>query len=254
METGSTVGEVARVAGVTVRTLHHWDAVGLLRPSGRSAGGYRVYDGDDLARLQRVLAYRELGFGLEETAALLDDPEVDELEQLRRQRALLVEQRERLGRIITTIETTMEARTMGIRLTPAEMLEVFGGDPTEHAAEAEERWGDTDAHRESAKRTSTYTKADWQRYRAGSDDLVARMAEALRAGVAADSVEAMDLAEEHRRQIEAWFYACGAEMHRGLGDMYVADERFAASYEPHAAGLTRWLRDAIHANADRQDG
>jgi MerR family transcriptional regulator, thiopeptide resistance regulator len=202
---GYTVGEVARLAGVTVRTLHHYDQIGLLQPSARSSSGYRRYNRDDLARLQRILAYRELGFSLEETTKLLDDPAVDELEQLRQQHALMAERRGRLENIITAIEKTMEARRVGIRLTPQEMLEVFQGfDPTQYAEEAEQRWGESDAYRESARRTSAYTKEDWLRIRAEADDVSSQFASAFSGGVAADSDEAMEVAEEHRQHISRW--------------------------------------------------
>jgi MerR family transcriptional regulator, thiopeptide resistance regulator len=247
-----TVGEVARLAGVTVRTLHHYDEIGLLHPSTRSGAGYRRYSAQDLARLQRILAYRELGFSLEETTKLLDDPSVDELEQLRQQHALMAGRRSRLENIITAIEKTMEARRVGIQLTPQEMLEVFQGfDPTQYTEEAESRWGDSDAYRESVRRTSSYTKDDWLRIKAEADDLSTRLAAALTRTLPPDSPEAMDLAEEHRQQITRWFYECSYDVHRGLADLYVADERFAANYERYAAGLTQFLHDAIHANAAR---
>jgi MerR family transcriptional regulator, thiopeptide resistance regulator len=251
-DNGYTVGEVARLAGVTVRTLHHYDEIGLLHPSTRSSAGYRRYSPDDLARLQRILAYRELGFSLEETTKLLDDPGVDELEQLRQQHALMADRRSRLEDIITAIEKTMEARRVGIRLTPQEMLEVFQGfDPTQYTEEAEQRWGDSDTYRESVRRTSSYTKDDWLRIKAEADDLCSRLTAAFTRAVAPDSVEAMDLAEEHRQQITRWFYECSFDVHRGLADLYVADERFAANYERYAPGLTQFLHDAIRANAAR---
>jgi DNA-binding transcriptional MerR regulator len=148
-----TVGQVAAAAGVTVRTLHHWEQVGLLVPSGRTAAGYRVYGTDDLSRLQRVLAYRELGFRLDEIGPLLDD-DTDVADELRRQARLLRDQGARLLRMAAAIETNLEARRMGIELEPHEMLEVFGEqDPTQYAAEAEQRWGDTEAYRQSQQRS-----------------------------------------------------------------------------------------------------
>jgi hypothetical protein len=120
-----------------------------------------------------------------------------------------------------------------------------------YADEARERWGDTDAHRQSQERTAHYTDRDWQEIKAAGADLSARLATALRDGVAADSPAAMDLAEEHRQQITRHYYDCGYDMHRGLADMYVADPRFTATYEAVAPGLAQYLRDAIHANAAR---
>ncbi|HEV2088217.1 MAG TPA: MerR family transcriptional regulator [Cryptosporangiaceae bacterium] len=245
-----TVGQVAALAGVTVRTLHHYDAIGLLSPSGRTYAGYRRYDDADLERLQQILYYRELGFPLEEIATLLDDPRADAAAHLRRQHELLTVRMKRLQEMVTAIEFAMEAHKVGISLTPEERFEVFGGfDPDEHAEEAAERWGDTDAYRESARRASRYTKADWQRFKAESEAWAARLAELMRSGTPADSPEAMDLAEEHRQQISQWFYECGYEIHTGLADMYVEDPRFTAHYERLEPGMAAYLNEAIHANA-----
>ena len=250
--TGYSVGEVSRLASLTVRTLHHYDEIGLLRPSARTASGYRLYAPADLDRLQRVLCYRELGFGLDEIAAILDDRSVDPLDHLRRQHALLTGRIEVLRRMVAAIEKTMEARTMGIELDPQELFEVFGDtDPAAHRAEAEERWSGTDAWKESRRRTSAYTKDDWKRVTEEQRRIQRGLAAALHAGAPADGVVAMELAEEHRRHIERWFYPCGHRTHRGLGDLYVDDRRFAANYEELAAGLAVYVRDAIHANAAR---
>ena len=120
-----------------------------------------------------------------------------------------------------------------------------------YADEARERWGDTEAYRQSQERTARYTERDWAEIKAESAALSERLAAALGEGVAADSPAAMDLAEEHRQQITRRFYDCGYDVHRGLGDMYVADARFTATYDAVRPGLARYLRDAIHANADR---
>jgi len=120
-----------------------------------------------------------------------------------------------------------------------------------YAEEARERWGQTPAYRQSEQRTAGYTERDWTEIKAESAALNERLAAALRDGVAADSPTAMDLAEEHRQQIHRRFYDCGYDMHRGLADMYVADDRFTATYDAVRPGLARYLRDAIHANADR---
>jgi DNA-binding transcriptional MerR regulator len=250
--TGHSVGEVSRLAGVTVRTLHHYDEIGLLRPSERTASGYRLYAPADLDRLQRVLCYRELGFGLDEITTILDEPSADPLDHLRRQHGLLTDRIEQLRRMVAAIEKTMEARKMGIRLDPQELFEVFGDvDPTAHQEEAEGRWGDSGAWRESQRRTAAYTKDDWKRVTEELRHGQQGFADAMAAGRPADGPEAMDAAEEHRRHIERWYYPCGYRMHRGLGAMYADDPRFAANYEKLAAGLAPYVRDAIHANAAR---
>jgi DNA-binding transcriptional MerR regulator len=126
MEEHLTVGRLAELAGVTVRTLHHYDEIGLVRPSARTTAGYRAYAADDVERLRQVLAYRRLGFGLREVADLVDDPSTDAIAHLRRLRGLLVEQRDRSDAMVAAIDKELQARAMGIRMTPEEQLEMFG--------------------------------------------------------------------------------------------------------------------------------
>ncbi|GAB4054027.1 MerR family transcriptional regulator [Catellatospora paridis] len=245
-----TVGKVAELAGVTVRTLHHYDEIGLLSPSERSATGYRRYVEDDLERLQQILYYRELEFSLEEIAAILDDPQSDETAHLRRQHELLTGRIKRMQEMVTAIEFAMEAKKVGINLTPEERFEVFGDfNPDDHTEEVEQRWGATDAYKESSRRTARYTKDDWLRNKQENEDWGRRFTALMDSGAPAESPEAMDLAEEHRQLISRWFYECSYEIQTGLADMYLADERFTATYEAIKPGMTQYLHDAIHANA-----
>jgi MerR family transcriptional regulator, thiopeptide resistance regulator len=247
-----SVGELAALTGVTVRTLHHYDRIGLLPPGERTAAGYRSYTEADLLRLQRILAYRELGFSLEDIAALLDDPDSDPLELLRRQHGLVLERMERLAEVAAVLEKTMKEYSMGIRLNPEEMFEVFGDDdPAQYADEVEQRWGETDAYRESQRRSAQYTKDDWIRIKDEQEASAAALAEALRAGHTPDSDTAMDAAEQARLVIDRNFYPLSHEMHVCLGDMYVADPRFTKTYEDIAPGLAEYVRAAITANAAR---
>jgi len=247
------VGDVAALAGVTVRTLHHYDRIGLLSPSGRTAAGYRQYSPADLDRLHQVLLYRELGFPLEEVATLLDDPSADPAAHLRRQHRLLLDRLERTSGMVEAVEKEMEARAMGISLTPEERFEVFGEhDPAQYEAEVEERWGETDAYKESQRKTRSYTKDDWVRIKAEQEEIGTRFVQAMQSGAAADSEQAMDVAEDARQQISRYFYECSPEMHAGLGRMYVEDERFTATYEAMAPGLAQYVSTAVQANASRQ--
>jgi DNA-binding transcriptional MerR regulator len=250
-----TVGRLADLAGVTIRTLHHYDEIGLVCPSGRTAAGYRVYSAPDVERLRQVLLYRRLGFGLREVAELVSDPGTDAVAHLRRQRSLLLDTRDRVDAMVAAIDKELEARAMGINLTPEEQLEVFGTAKIggEWSDEAEQRWGDTDPYRESRRRTAAYTKEDWKRIKAETDENVAAFAALLRAGAAADGPDAMDQAERHRQHISRHFYACGYPMHRGLADMYLADDRFTANYDSVEPGLAWYVHDAIHANAARHE-
>ncbi|MGX1884531.1 MerR family transcriptional regulator [Streptomyces sp. NPDC055287] len=247
-----SVGQVAGFAGVTVRTLHHYDEIGLLSPGGRSHAGHRRYDDADLDRLQQILFYRELGFPLDEVAALLDDPDVDPQEHLRRQHELLSGRIAKLQEMAAAVETALEARKMGINLTPEEKFEVFGDhDPEQYAEEAEQRWGNSEAYKESQRRSASYTKEDWLRIKAEGEENTAGLVAAMEAGAAPDSVRAMDLAEEHRALICRNHYDCGYDMHVCLAEMYVADERFTTSIDAAKPGLAAYLREAILANAAR---
>ncbi|MFB7590304.1 MerR family transcriptional regulator [Streptomyces sp. NPDC056169] len=249
---GYSVGQVAGFAGVTVRTLHHYDAIGLLSPSGRSTAGHRRYDDADLDRLQQILFYRELGFPLEEVAALLDDPHADPQEHLRRQHALLTARIGELRRMAAAVEHAMEAKKMGINLTPEEKFEVFGDkDPERYAEESARRWGGTHSHELAQARAAEYTKEDWQRMKDEVDAWGAAYSALMARGVDPGSEEAMDLAEAHRTHLTTWFFECHPKTHEQLAEMYVADENFHAFYDAIHPGLPEHLRAAVRANARR---
>src|SRR5215212_8414940 len=224
-----SVGRVATLSGVTIRTLHHYDEIGLLSPHERSDAGYRVYEEADLVTLQRILFYREFGFTLKEISTIIEDPGTDAIGHLRRQRDLLVERIERWGAMVNAIDHEMEARTMDIKLTPEERFKV------------------------SNRRVSKYRKEDWLKLKAEAEEIQNRLAAAFEAGLAADSEEAMAGAEAHRQHISRWFYECGYGMHRGLTEMYVGDERFRSHYDKQAPGLANFIKEAAHANADRAE-
>ncbi len=250
---GYTVGALARLGRVSVRTLHHYDDVGLLRPSARTAAGYRVYDDADLDRLRQILVYRTLGFALDDIARMLADPGATTDDHLRRQHRLLRERITRDTELVAAIEKEMEARQMGISLTPEERFEVFGDDYREDwQDEAHQRWGETDAWQTSQRRAAAYTKEDWLRIRAEAEAIEQGFADALRDGVPADDARPVALAEAHRQHITRWFYDCSREMHRCLGEMHVADERFRAHYDRRRPGLAEYVSAAVVASADRE--
>ena len=245
------IGDVAALAHVSVRTLHHYDEIGLLRPDGRTSAGHRRYSAADLRRLREVLYYRELGFGLDRIAQLLDAPSADTNTHLREQHRLLRERIERDTQLLRAIEKEFEARQMGMSLTPEEQFEVFGTDRAggEWADETRDRWGDTDAFKESQRRTAAYTKQDWVRLKDESDAGLHEFRDAMQSGEPAAGEHGRALAEAHRLFIDRWFYTCSYAMHRSLAEMYVADERFRATYDDVAPGLARYVHDAILANA-----
>ena len=244
----NTVGAVAELAGVSVRTLHHYDELGLLTPSERSGAGYRLYSHQDLERLREILIWRQLGFSLGEIASLLDDPGHDRLTALERQRELVSRELDRLGALAAAVDAAIAAERNGTPIEESKMFEGF--DPSQYEDEARERWGDTEPYRESARRTNEYGDAEWRSIRSESDAIVRELVALMRSGAPADGPDARALAERHREHISRWFYPCSPRMHRGLAEMYIADERFTRTYEREAAGLAQYFHDAIVAEAD----
>lgn len=246
-----TVGEVARLLGLTVRTLHHYDRIGLCVPSERSFAGYRLYTADDLQRLQQVVVYRRLEVPLDTIAELLESG--DTATHLARQREAVMARMEELTELIQAIDDTLEKTMNDQDMTAEDMKKLFGDGFEEAQAEAWERWGDTDEWKESQRRTKSYRKDDWQRIKAEGDKIQAALADAFKAGMRPDDSRATELVEAHRQHISRWFYDCSKQMQVGLGEMYVSDPRFTAAYdETYAApGLAEWVRDAIEVNAAR---
>ena len=250
-QVAKTVGTVAEMTGVSVRTLHHYDHVGLVEPSVRTTAGYRGYTDADVERLHLVLVYRAAGLALDEIRALLHDPKVDELAMLRHQHALLLERADGLQRTIKAVEELMNAHRSGIQLSAEEQVELFGTTAfgEEYAVEAEQRWGDTEAWKQSQQRVSRMTKQEWLEVKADGDALLAALAQAKRDGVAPGSPEADALAARHRASIER-FYDCGDELHRGLAELYLADERFTRYYDDVEPGLAQFVHDVVVASIE----
>ncbi|MDR8408651.1 MerR family transcriptional regulator [Nonomuraea sp. 3-1Str] len=247
-----TVGVVADLAGVSIRTLHHYDEIGLLEPQERNGAGYRLYSAGDVRKLQRILFYRELDFDLDTIGAILADPTLSDADRLHEQRRLLTERIERHQTMVAVIDKELAARRMGIALTPEERLEVFGSTRLEDNAEpAEQRWGDSPLWRQRHRRTSRYSAEDWREIRAEQSGIHQRLLEAMRTGIPADSATSMDLAEEHRLHMERRFHDCDYDTHRALAASYLANERIGLNFDDVAPGLSRYVHDAIIANADR---
>ena len=248
-----TVGQVSQTFGVTVRTLHHYDAQGLVVPSARTHAGYRLYTDADLARLATVVTYRRLGLPLTEVRDRLDGQGTAS-EHLRRQGEVVLTRVGELTDLVSAIDAALEAEMNDRPAMTEELKGLFGdGFSEDHQAEAEQRWGETTAWKQSASRTKRYTPADWEQVKAEMDAVNAAFVAALTSGAAPDSDEAMAVAEAHREHIAQRFYDLDHTFHRGLADMYVADPRFTKTYEDLAPRLAQYVHDAIHANADRHD-
>ena len=218
-----TVHEVSQISGVSVRTLHHYDAIGLLRPTAVTEAGYRLYDDTALARLQSILLFRELAFPLKEIKRIMDDPQFDQATALEQQIRLLELQQERLSRLIGLARETMKTGVTHMDFTAFDNSKL-----EQYAAEVKERWGNTAAYQESAQRPA----AEQYAAAAGLMAQFARMGR-LRTGDPAGQ-EAQDAVRELQEFITKHFYTCTPEILAGLGQMYTADDRFRASID--AAG------------------
>jgi MerR family transcriptional regulator, thiopeptide resistance regulator len=244
-----TVGAVASLVGVTVRTLHHWDEIGLACPSGRSTAGYRLYTAADIARVHRVVVYRELGVSLEETARLLEAGAEEATGSLLRRRDELRERIRKLEGMADALDRMAAARNEGVLLSAEEQVEIFGRDwEPAWAARARERWGGTAQWAQFAERAAERTAEDWQRIAEAVEALHTDLAAALRAGVEPGSEQAGALAERHRGSMCVYF-DCTHSMHVVLGRMNVHDPEFRANYDNIEPGLAVWLSHAVDANA-----
>jgi MerR family transcriptional regulator, thiopeptide resistance regulator len=242
------------LAGVSVRTLHHYDSIGLLVPQARTAAGYRLYSDADLLRLQQILIGRELGLSLEEIRRSLDDARFD-------LKTALLEQRERLKvrarhaeAMVRAIEVALAALDGNGEKGIAKMENLFEGfNPAEYDEEVRRKWGQSEAFVESTKRTAHYTSDDWKAVRAEQASIYDQACAAMRAGKTPSDGTVMDIAERHRLSIERWFYPCTPSMHRGLASMYEGDDRFRQTIDEHGEGLTVFFAEAIRANARRRE-
>ena len=233
-----SVSEMAKLTGVSIRTLHHYDHIGLLCPETAADSGYRWYGAADVEKMQQILFYRELDFPLKEIRDILSDPQYDRLEALRRQRQLLLLKRERLDGLLELLDANLKGeRTMEFQGFDASELEQAR---RQYADEAKARWGHTEAWKESQGKT-----ADWDSQAEGMNDILRRAA-ALRQKDPA-SAEAQALVREWQAFISAHYYQCTDEILAGLGEMYTADERFRQNMDRFGKGTAAFLSAAIKA-------
>jgi DNA-binding transcriptional MerR regulator len=241
-----SIQEIARTAGTTSRALRHYGELGLLRPSRVARNGYRYYDQDCLVRLQRILLLRELGLGLPAIAEVLDGHR-DTVAALRSHLSLLEQERERLGRRIASVRTTLRKTEGGEQLMAEEVFDGF--DHTRYEAEVTERWG-RDAYERGDRWWRSLSDSKRQAFGQQQVDIASDFAAALRAGKPADSDEVQAIA---RRQVD-WLSLTTTPTKgyvMGLADMYVADPRFAANYDRHGAGTAVLVREAMTVYAER---
>lgn len=244
-----TVGQAATRLGVTVRTLHHWDDIGLARPSARTRAGYRLYSGEDLERLRRITVYRELELDLESIRRILDEPGSGTAAELQDQRARLAHRLRRLRAVDESMVRLIAAHDRGLVMTAEEQTAAFGPewDP-DWPVQARERYGETIEWQRYAERSAARSPEDWRAIAERSTALEHDLAEAMADGVEPGDAAADGLVEQHREQLSAYF-PFTREMQVCLGRRYDMEPAFTEHFDRVRPGLARWLRAAIDASA-----
>jgi DNA-binding transcriptional MerR regulator len=243
-----SIQDLAKAAGTTSRTLRHYGQLGLLPPSRIGANGYRYYDERSLVRLQRILLLRELGVGLPVIGQILAG-ERDATTALRAQLDLLRQEQDRIRRRIESVHTTLDKLERGERLVAAEVFEEF--DHTQYKDEVVERWG-KDAYESGDRWWRSLSAAEKQAFQQTQLDIAADFGRARNAGLVPDSAEVQAITARHYEWVTGGWQGRrpGAKEFAGLGEMYVADERFGANYDVHGAGTAELIRDAMKIYAD----
>ena len=244
-----TVHELAELAGISVRTLHYYDEIGLLEPSSIEKNGYRSYEEKELLRLQQILFFRELDFPLEDIKRILDKPDFEIVAALRSHKELIKVKQKRLDGLIKTIDKTIKHMTKQQKMKDEELYDAFK-DPEvkEYQEEAKQRWGNTDAYKQSMAKVGKMTKPEMEKLKKDGIELTKKLAAAMDKGTKNKEVQA--LIAQHYKGIQ-FFYDCPLEMYRNLGKMYVDDPRFAKNYDKYRPGLAIFMRDAIEWFCDR---
>lgn len=242
-----SVSEVAKLTGISVRTLHYYDQIGLLKPSELSESGYRYYDEEALWELQQILFYRELDFPLKEIREMMRSPGYDRREALMHHQELLKLKRERLDRLIGLADDTLKGeKDMSFEAFDTTAVETA---IKQFAEEAKNRWGGTEAYRESEEKTNRYSKEDWARLQNEMEQIFNGFAALV--GKSPDCEEARELVRRWQEYITANYYACSDEILAGLGEMYVADERFQKNLDQYGEGTAAFVSEAIRCTCGK---
>ena len=236
------IKEFAELTGVSVRTLHYYDEIGLLKPCFvDDQNGYRFYDENSLERMQEILFYRELDFPLKSIAEILASPNYDKQKALAEQKRLLTIKKDRLERLIAALE---QAEKGEITMSAFDNSE-YETARRQYEDEAKQRWGATDAYKESQAKTVGYSKDKWNEVLDGMNGVFAEFAECKNCGDSADSDTVQNLVKKLQNYITANFYHCTDDILAGLGQMYVCDERFKNNIDSHGEGIAEFVAEAI---------
>lgn len=235
------ISEVAKLSGITVRTLHYYDEIELLKPSETTEAGYRMYSSEDLERLQQILFFRELDFPLNEIKEIMLNPNYDKNEALNKHKEFLIEKRKRIDGLITLIDKTIKGdNNMSFKEFDNSKIEE---NKRKYAEEVKNRWGNTDAYKEYEKKTSSYDGNSWNEINEGMVEILKEFADNRAEDPNSDIIQS--LVEKWQSYITSNFYNCTKEILSCLGLMYIGDERFKENIDKYGEGTAEFMAKAI---------
>ena len=244
-----TIQELSRLSGVTTRALRWYDKLGLLKPSGRTEGGYRLYGPAEVDRLQDILYYRALGVELARIRECLDDPSFDRLAVLRGHLSALEAERDRVQGLIDSVQETIRTQERDEIMADEQKFEAFKSravkeNERRYGAEIREKYGNTEVDEANARVMGLTREqyAEWDRL---GKEILEKLAAAVAAGANPAGEEGKEITALHRRWLTVTGNQYDLQRHRGLAELYVQDERFTAYYDKKQPGCARFLRDAV---------
>ncbi|MBA3927358.1 MerR family transcriptional regulator [Listeria rustica] len=243
-----TVQKLGQLAGVSTRTLRYYDEIGILKPARINSSGYRIYGQTEVDRLQQIMFYREMNVSLEKIKAILEQPDFDEAEALRKHRVELLDKRKQLDELIRNVEKSIAHSERRITMTDQEKFEGFkqkmiDDNEEKYGAEIREKYGDEKIEKSNAK-LKGMSEAEMERINQLAETILTDLQVAFETGDPAGE-EAQAVAALHKEWLSAYWDTYSKEAHAGLAQMYVDDERFTAYYDKNQPGLAAFLRDAI---------
>ena len=243
------IKEFADFVGVSVRTLHYYDEIGLLRPSRTTDAGYRYYRQEEAAILQQILYYRERGFELETIRKIIYDTNFDMLKAMEEHLRELEKQKAVTESLIQNVKRTIQHMKGEDEMSDKEKFEAFRkkmicDNENTYGTEAREKYGD-DQVNESNRKMLNMTEEQWAKWEALDEEILRRLETSVNAGIQANSKEAGEIAALHKEWLMFSVPKYSSEMHRGIASMYVCDERFMRYYDKNVQGCAKLLHEAV---------
>lgn len=242
---GITVKDMASLSSVSIRALHYYDEIGLLKPD-RTSSNYRVYTQEHILKLQQILIQKSLGLPLATIKLALDDDSFDNLKELHSQKQILIEKINNIQAMIAAIDVAITKSNSLEKENIMNMNDIFNGfNTTEYETEAKEKWGSTDIYQMSQRKIENYTEKDWERIKFDEIEIWRDAAKAMSNNFLPSSNKARTIVDKHRHHIDKSYYMTSEESYSALADVWDNDDRFRTNIDKFGAGLTNWFVQAV---------